>query len=1124
MTTLRRAGALPGVPRACPVGLALLLLALTLAEAARAAEPCVPEIARIVSMQGPVQVQRSGIGVWTDARLDQPLCIGDRARVGALGRAALAFVDDSVLRLDQHTTLHLRGVDEQERNLLDLVLGAVYFFSHRPRALEIGTPFVNAGTEGTEFFIRVGEDFTRIIMFEGRVRAVNPQGELLLAAGEAALARAGEAPRPEIVVRPRDAVAWALYYPPIYAVLAGRDALPPDLPPPLRTAALEAADNRYAEALDILDEVPPAARDARYWAFRAGLLLNVGRVEEAEDAIGRALELEPDAGDALAQRAIIEIVRNQPDAALASARRAVELSPDSAAARIALSYALQANFELEEAWRVLREAADTFPEDALVWARLAELELARGYLDRALEAAERAATLAPGLGRTQMVLGFAHLARIDPAEARAAFARAIELEPANPLSRLGLGLARIRQSELAAGRHEIEIAAALDPNQSLIRSYLGKAYFEETREDLAGEQLAIAKELDPNDPTPWFYDAIRKQLENRPVEALRDLETAIGLNDNRAVYRSRLLLDEDLATRSVSLARIYDDLGFDQRALVEASRSLSLDPANWSAHRFLSDAYARQPRHEIARASELLQSQLLQPINISPVQPSLAVTDLNIVEAIGPAEAAFNEFHPLFERDRAQLTASGVAGTQDTLGNELVVSALWNRYSLSAGQFHFQTEGFRPNNDFEADLYNVFGQVAVTPKLNLQAEYRYRDSEHGDLTLNFDPDVFSSNERRQISQHTARAGARFAPTPQSDFVASTIYTEVDENLRDPVFRSDNEEHAYQIEGQYLGRSEYTNVVVGGGLYRVDVNQRNVVDLGDVIIDDRFSFERNHENIYTYLDYNSPAAVVWTLGISYDSYREGPLDVNRILPKFGLEWAVAPWLRLRGAAFKTVKRALAVNQTIEPTQIAGFNQFFDDANGTEALRYGVAFDARLTEDLYAGVELSRRHLDFPILFRPAGVIVREDRDEEIYRAYLYFTPHRHWALTTELVYDRFTRTAAIAGLPTEVETIGVPASVRYFHPLGAFAEFRVTFVRQEVDREPPSPPEGTDNFVTVDAAVGYRLPHRAGLLSIEGRNLLDERFRFQDDTFRKSEASLPRFIPERAVLARLTLSF
>jgi tetratricopeptide (TPR) repeat protein len=234
-------------------------------------------------------------------------------------------------------------------------------------------------------------------------------------------------------------------------------------------------------------------------------------------------------------------------------------------------------------------------------ARLAELEQMFGELGASRDAAEQAVPLAPELARTQMVLGFAALTRIDIDEAKAAFERAIALDSANPLSRLGLGLAIIRSGRLEQGRTEIEIAAALDPNDSLIRSYLGKAYFEEKRDPLDAEQYAIAKQLDPNDPTPWLYDAIRLQTVNRPVDALRNIQRSIELNDNRAVYRSRLLLDEDLATRGASLARIYDDLGFERLGVLKATKSLSLDPANFSAHRFLADSYIPLRRHEISR-------------------------------------------------------------------------------------------------------------------------------------------------------------------------------------------------------------------------------------------------------------------------------------------------------------------------------------------------------------------------------------------------------------------------------------------------------------------------------------------------------------------------------------------
>ena len=234
----------------------------------------------------------------------------------------------------------------------------------------------------------------------------------------------------------------------------------------------------------------------------------------------------------------------------------------------------------------------------------------------------------PDLARTQTVLGFAWLTEVKTKKAKAAFEKAIQLDQSDPLPRFGLGLAIIREGNLDQGRAEIEVAVSLDPDNSLLRSYLGKALYEEKRDKKAEQQFIIAEELDPKDPTPYLYDAIRKQTENRPVEALQDIQKSIELNDNRAVYRSRQLLDSDLAARSASLARVYSDLGFNQLALVEGWKSVNTDPADFSAHRFLSDSYSALPRHEVARVSELLQAQLLQPINITPLQPHLEESNL----------------------------------------------------------------------------------------------------------------------------------------------------------------------------------------------------------------------------------------------------------------------------------------------------------------------------------------------------------------------------------------------------------------------------------------------------------------------------------------------------------------
>ena len=248
-----------------------------------------------------------------------------------------------------------------------------------------------------------------------------------------------------------------------------------------------------------------------------------------------------------------------------------------------------------------------------------------------------------------------------------AFQRAIELDSADPLARFGLGLAIIREGELAEGRRQLEMAVGLDSSNSLLRSYLGKAYFEEKRDPLDAKQFAIAKELDPLDPTPYLYDAIRLQSVNRPVEAMHSMQTSIDLNDNRMVFRSRELLDSDRATRGANLAQIYDDLGFDQLAVNQGYASLILDPGNTSAHRFLSDAYIGVPRREIARVSELLQAQMLQDININPVQPSLAETNLSLVTRGGPFKPGYNEYTPLFERNDLQIVSSGLVGSEDTL-------------------------------------------------------------------------------------------------------------------------------------------------------------------------------------------------------------------------------------------------------------------------------------------------------------------------------------------------------------------------------------------------------------------------------------------------------------------------
>ena len=803
------------------------LLALTLPLAAQTDDRCPSPVAAIVSSQGSIEARPAPENLWNSISLNAILCPGDSIRVGPNSRAEIRlFETGAVLRIDQNTTLQMLGPTEPGRSLLDLLRGAIHFFTRVPQAMSIRTPFVSAGVEGTEFLLRVERERTLVSVFEGLVRLTNDRGNLLVAGGQSATALAGQAPQLRIVVRPRDAVQWAVYYQPVLT-----PSVDPALPETPQNTALQESlaalsQGDITRAFDILGEIPDTDRTESFYVHRAGVELAVGRVDEARSDLNRALALSPGNAEAYALRTIIAVAQNDPEQALANGQQAVAGSPRSSSALIALSYAQQANFQLEAARDTLLQAVETWPDDTLAWARLAELWLSLGYLDRALEAAETANSLGPALGRTQTVLGFSRLAQMKISDAQAAFERALTLESESSLARLGLGLAKIRQGNLNEGRSEIEIAVGLDPNNALLRSYLGKAYFEEKRDRLADEQLNLAKQLDPNDPTPYFYDAIRKQTVNRPVEALADLQRSIELNQNRAVYRSRLLLDQDLAARSASLGRIYSDLGFEQLALVEGWKSIVADPGDYSGHRFLADTYAALPRHSIARVSELLQSQLLQPINITPIQPQLAESNLFSLEGAGPSEPSFNEYGPLFARNRLALQANAIVGGNDLFGDDLVVAGVAGRFSFSVGQFHSETEGFRENNDLRQDIYSAFLQVQLSEKTGVQAELRSKDFERGDLLLRFDPENFAFNLRQRDRVNSLRLGLHHAFAPNSDVIANVQIQRADlDTLLVEELEFEVDEDGYLVEGQHLYRTPRLKLITGAGRTQIDRTDR-----------------------------------------------------------------------------------------------------------------------------------------------------------------------------------------------------------------------------------------------------------------------------------------------------------
>jgi outer membrane receptor protein involved in Fe transport len=646
----------------------------------------------------------------------------------------------------------------------------------------------------------------------------------------------------------------------------------------------------------------------------------------------------------------------------------------------------------------------------------------------------------------------------------------------------------------------------------------------------------MAKKLDPKDPTPYFYDAIEKQTTNQPVEALHDFEEAIELNDNRAVYRSKLLLDSDLAARSASVARIYSDLGFQQCALVEGWKSVNTDPADFSGHRFLADTYAALPRHEIARVSELLQSQLLQPLNITPIQPRLAESNLFLISAGGPADLSFNEFNPLFNRNRLGLQVSGMLGENSTLADEIVVSGLYNRASFSIGQYHNETDGFRDNAFLKDNIYDAFLQYNFSPQTSIQGEYRYRNTKNGDLRLRFFPDDFAPRLQDRDERSSVRLGFHHAFSPGSDLIGNFMYQL--QNFRekdspgsffisyDDKFRT----RSFSSELQHLFRSKYISLVGGGGYFNIDSKDQLLFVL-DFPPPTPFSSvikrDIDHTNLYLYSHINFPKNVTFTLGGSADIFEGGDTDESQFNPKFGIMWSPIPDTTLRAAAFRVFKRTLITNQTLEPTQVAGFNQFFDDVSETESWRYGIAVDQKISKSIYGGAEFSLRDLKFPFTDRTGSIPIVKNKEwrERLGRGYVYWTPHSWFGLSAEYLYERSTRDEPVTLGAKKVRTHRVPLGISFFHPCGLSAMLKGTYVNQRgsFDRQIPFSTgdfiDGDDQFWLFDAAINYRLPKRLGFITVGAKNLFDKTFEYFD-----TNPVSPAIQPDRMIFCRVTLSF
>ena len=609
------------------------------------------------------------------------------------------------------------------------------------------------------------------------------------------------------------------------------------------------------------------------------------------------------------------------------------------------------------------------------------------------------------------------------------------------------------------------------------------------------------------------------------------------------MYRSSLLLDKDSAARSAAQGRIYNELGFQQRGLLEGWKSVNTDHSNYSAHRLLADNYAALPRHEIARVSELLQSQLMQPVNITPIQPNLADNEMFILNGFGPSDFSFNEFNPLFEYNRYALQSSGMYGSNGTWGDNTTLSGLHDNVSFSLGQFHYDTNGFRENNYLRKNLYNAFVQSQVTDDLNLQAEYRHEESKNGDLSLNFNLDNFSKDLTRRRTLDSYRIGGRYTISPNSSLIASVIYQDRDTRqsydevgavipglINNVLFDDRSNRKGFIAEIQHYYNHSHFSLI--SGLNHVNRDSNDTVTDTLVTTFGNFSSTTNatgktrNTSFYNYLKYYFTKQLTVTLGLAVDFIDSDNAQRTPVNPKLGFEWKPTKSTTIRAAGFRTSGIYQTVTQTIQPTQVAGFNQFFDERDGTLSWRYGAGIDHRFNENLSIGAEYTERRLNIP------GGFDGVERTEQLARSYLYLTPHDSFSVAAEYYYEKIdqpSRSIIVtnllnngSGLYDTVETHRLPLTLSWFHESGFSFKIRNTYVQQKgvfQDLATLTSIPGKTSFILTDMNLSYRLPKRYGILTVGINNLFDHRILFQNTNLNETLLA-----PERLLFSRISVAF
>jgi arylsulfatase A-like enzyme/Tfp pilus assembly protein PilF len=313
------------------------------------------------------------------------------------------------------------------------------------------------------------------------------------------------------------------------------------------------------------------ANNEGLWLSVAGIHLMERKFKEAEAALDKALEIEPESAQAYVLRGQIAINRGQEDEAMRLYKQAAEMDPGTTGpgAYNAMGIVHLVYGRFEEARQAFNDAIRLDSLNGAAHDGLANILIHEGKSEEAMRELQIALRFDPNQRRALATLASLLSQQGEQDQALKVAERALKVAPKFATLHNNLGLIYRRKDRLDLAERHYKLAIEYEPHQDEPYVNLAQLYRRQGKEDEALEQFRAAVNANP-----WRPNAIA--LVNLGSHHFDKKEFPKAL----AFYLNALQVNPDYAIAHRNLASIYALPEFfrPRRVVFHLRRTLELDP------------------------------------------------------------------------------------------------------------------------------------------------------------------------------------------------------------------------------------------------------------------------------------------------------------------------------------------------------------------------------------------------------------------------------------------------------------------------------------------------------------------------------------------------------------------